>query len=57
MKYNNIVAWGLIISIGLAFLNAIFLDGADSVYQLAGLGFITFGIWAAVLLFKINKKK
>ena len=57
MKYHDLVAWGIITSIGLAMLNALFLGENDSVYTLAGLGFITFGIWASVLLFKIKIKK
>ena len=55
MKYNNVVAWGIIASIGLESLNILLLGKSDSVHQLAKLGFIIFGLWASLLLLKINK--
>lgn len=51
MKNAKLVAWGIIISLGLAVLTAI-LELSDSVYTISGLGFFVFGIWASVILLK-----
>lgn len=51
MEHRKIIAWGLIISIALAFLNA-FIGDYDGLYQLSGLGMVVFGIWSAVVLLK-----
>ena len=46
-KNNRLVAWGIILSIGLAFLNAweVFGPANENTYSIAGLGMIGFGIW------------
>lgn len=51
MKNRKIIAWGLVVSIGLAFLAGL-MDANDSFFTLSGLGLIVFGIWASVVLFK-----
>ncbi|MEK7549170.1 MAG: hypothetical protein AAB496_01625 [Patescibacteria group bacterium] len=51
MKNRKIIAWGMIVSISLAFLNA-FGGETDGLYQLSGLGMIVFGIWSSVILLK-----
>ena len=50
MKNAKLVAWGMTISIGIAVLNGISVE-ADSIYTLAGIGMLAFGVWASVLLF------
>ena len=54
MKHRKLIAWGLILSIGLAFLNA-FMGEVEGLYALAGLGLIVFGIWAAVVLLRYEQ--
>lgn len=53
MKHANTVAWGLILSIGIAVLGGM---GAfvvsETFLTVVGLGMIVFGIWAAVILLK-----
>jgi hypothetical protein len=49
MKNRKVIAWGIISSISLTFLNA-FMEGSDGLYAIAGLGMIVFGIWASVVL-------
>ena len=56
MKNRKLVAWGIIVSIGLAFLNALAFEGNDGLYELAGLGFIVFGIWASVILLQYEQQ-
>jgi len=54
MKNAKLVAWGLILSIGLSFVTAIFeLD--EDFYTLAGLGIMVFGVWSSIILFKNAK--
>ena len=55
MKNRKIIAWGLVISIGLAFLNGFSGGESDGLYMLAGLGMMVFGIWASVVLFKYEQ--
>ena len=50
MKYNKLVAWGLLASLGISTLTA-FGGFSEGAYTVAGFGMIIFGIWAAVLLF------
>ena len=52
MKNRKLVAWGIIVSIAIAFINEIAFDANDGLYTLAGLGFMVFGIWASVILLK-----
>jgi len=57
MKYNKLVAYSMLASIGITVLTGVFKDSlayttTESLYGLAGVGFIVFGIWAAVLLLK-----
>lgn len=54
MKHHKLVAWGIIGSVSLSFVEAI-LDVNEGLYTLAGLGYFVFGIWAAVIL--LNYKK
>ncbi len=58
-KNNRLVAWGIILSIGLAFLNAweVFGPANENTYSIAGLGMIGFGIWGVVILFKTAPKQ
>lgn len=57
MTQNKVVATGLIATLTIAILTAVFeasieLSTEDSLYMLAGLGMFVFGIWASVLLLK-----
>lgn len=53
MKNAKLVAYGLIASLGLAVLVSIFEPfNGDDLYQLSGLGFFVFGIWASIILLK-----
>jgi len=51
MKNAKLVAWGIVISLVIALLTALELIGEGG-YTLAGFGYVFFGIWAAVILFK-----
>ena len=56
MKQYKLVAWGIIASLGLAFLTGFGMFGDGEVaYQVAGLGMFVFGIWATVIMFSLNK--
>lgn len=55
MTSNQLVGWGMLIAIAIAFLNAVFLEpnnpaSAEGVYSLAGVAMIVFGIWSSVKL-------
>ena len=54
MKNYKLVAWGIVGSISVAFIEAI-LEVNDNLYTLAGLGYMVFGIWAAIILFNLKK--
>lgn len=49
MKNRKFIAWGILVSIALAFINA-FSGDTDGLYTVAGLGMIVFGIWGAIVL-------
>lgn len=51
MENKNLVAWGIIISLGLAVLTGAEIF-AEEMYSIAGIGMFVFGIWAAVILLK-----
>jgi Flp pilus assembly protein protease CpaA len=55
MKNKTIANW-IIVSLSLAVLNAILFGELDSLYTLAGLGYIVFGIMAVVRLYKYDEK-
>ena len=53
MTMKKVVAVGILASIGVAVLTAIMMPiNEDAWYELAGLGFMVFGVWGAVLLLK-----
>lgn len=49
MKNAKLVAWGIIGSLGAAALATI--TETEALYSIAGIGYVVFGIWAAVILF------
>ena len=52
---NNNVANGIIASIGLAMFTGVFITDfalSETLYMIAGLGMMVFGIWAVVILKK-----
>jgi hypothetical protein len=51
MKNAKLVAWGILISIGLSVVTGV-ADLSEDFYTFAGLGFFVFGTWASVLLIK-----
>lgn len=56
---HRFVANGLVITIVMAFVLGIFeevlsVEAADALLTLIGLGIMTFGIWATVLLYKVK---
>ena len=56
MKNARFVAWGIILTLGIAIFTAFFEPrDDDAFYTLAGLGYFIFGIWAAVLLSRVAK--
>jgi len=56
MKNKTIANW-VIASLALAGLNAIAFGELDWVYTVAGLGYIVFGIFAIVRLYKLEDNK
>ena len=56
---HKFVANGLIITLAMAFVIAVFeetlsVEAAGAFYLLDGISIFTFGIWAAVLLYKVK---
>ena len=51
MKNAKPIAWGLIASMAVAILNGMSAE-AEGIYQLAGLGFFVFGVWAVIVLLR-----
>jgi len=56
MENAKLVAWGIVLSLGLTILTGLEFFGEDA-YTLAGLGFFFFGVWASVILFNNAPKK
>ena len=57
MKHRRIPAIGMLVSMGVAVLTAVFETSmntttAENIYGLVALGLIAFGIWSSVLLLK-----
>jgi len=52
---NKAIAYGLLISIGIAFLAAVLEPiNEDGWYSIAGLGMVFFGIYSSVKLLKVK---
>jgi hypothetical protein len=55
MKHSKLVACGLLISMGTAFSVGILQPyNIDNWQILTGLGIMTFGIWASIILLKVK---
>lgn len=52
MKNAKLVAWGMIISLSIAFLTMLEAFDATTGYGIAGIGMWVFGIWASIILLK-----
>lgn len=54
MNTNKLVAWGLVVSLGVALLSEVNVLDTESGIMLAGIGLWVFGVWAAVKLFNLK---
>lgn len=57
MTQHKVAAYGILAAIAIAILTSVFTASlpyelTNSLYELGGLGFFGFGIWASVLLLK-----
>lgn len=59
MKHARLVAWGMIISLGISALSIILIiagQDARALYEMTSIGMMFFTIWAIIILLKIPKE-